>query len=84
VIRWWETELCQHCGRPVRQVWWCHDDRLWECLTGNEGERGRRPGSKEPAAGISCIRCFDDAARHNPEIGWIEWAPVNLRHLGEP
>lgn len=80
VLRRWETELCQECGRPVRQVWWCSDDRLWERVTGNR----RRPRSREPASGIRCIRCFDEAVCEDSEAGWVEWAPVNLRHIGDP
>jgi hypothetical protein len=75
VIRRWETEICQHCGRPVRLVWWCHDDLLWEKVTG----KPKPTGSRESASGILCIRCFDTAAKK--VCGWIEWAPLNLRHL---
>jgi hypothetical protein len=78
VVRRWETEICQHCGRPVRQVWWCGDDRLWERVTGN-----KKPDGKEAAAGIWCIRCFDEGARQDPETGWVEWMPLNLRQLGK-
>lgn len=74
-LRGWESEICQECGRPVRVVWWCHDNRLWEKVTGN----ARPARSREPAAGVRCINCFDEAAKH--VCDWIEWAPVNLRHL---
>lgn len=77
-FRHWETEICQNCGRPVRQVWWCHDDKLWTRITGNP-----KPSGRECAAGIWCIRCFDDAAREI-DTGWIEWAPINLKHVGDP
>lgn len=76
-IRHYETELCHFCGRPVRVVWWCHDDRLWQLVTGH-----KRIG-REAAAGVRCIPCFDAEAKRSG-AGWIEWAPVNLRHLGEP
>lgn len=74
VLRRWETEICQHCGRPVRLVWWCHSDRLWELVTG----KTKTPGSHEAAGGVWCITCFDLAAREHSD--WIEWAPLNLRH----
>lgn len=74
IVRRWETEICAECGRPVRLVWWCHDDALWTAVTGNP-----KPPGRENAAGIWCITCFDEAARD--KTGWIEWAPVNLRHL---
>lgn len=76
IVRGWESEVCQQCGRPVRVVWWCHDDRLWELVTGHI-----KPSGKEAAAGIWCPSCFDEAARDR--AGWVEWAPVNLRHLRE-
>lgn len=63
------------CGRPVREVWWCHDDLLWEKVTG----RPKLAGSRESAGGIFCTRCFDAAARQ--VCGWVEWAPLNLRNL---
>lgn len=74
-VRGWDAEICQKCGRPVGLVWWCHDNFLWEKVTGNP----RPVGSREPAAGIFCIACFDRAARK--VCGWIEWAPLNLQHL---
>jgi hypothetical protein len=73
VLRY-DYEVCEHCGRPVRHVWWCHDDKLWEQITGNA-----KPSGRESAAGIWCITCFDREAK---KLGWIEWAPLNLRHLG--
>lgn len=76
-VRRWETEICQHCGRPVRLVWWCHDDALWTKVTGNP-----KPSGRECAAGIWCIWCFDDECRRL-RVGWMEWAPLNLRHIGE-
>jgi hypothetical protein len=75
IIRGWDAELCQECGRPVRTVWWCHDDWLWEKVTGD----AKPAGSRESAAGIFCITCFDAAARK--VCGWVEWAPLNLRSL---
>lgn len=76
LIRGYEYEVCQHCGRPVGLVWWCHDDKLWEEVTG----RAKTPGSDEAAGGVWCISCFDAAARERAD--WIEWAPMNLRYLG--
>lgn len=73
-IRRWEAEICQECGRPVRLVWWCHDDKLWTAVTGKP-----KPPGRECAGGIWCIYCFDTAARSL--MGWIEWAPLNLCRL---
>jgi hypothetical protein len=78
VIRRWETEICMKCGRPVRVVWWCHDSALWTRITGNP-----KPPGSESAAGIWCIYCFDKACRAE-KTGWIEWAPLNLFHIGDP
>jgi hypothetical protein len=75
LVRHWDAEICQDCGRPVREVWWCHDDLLWEKVTG----RPKPAGSREAAGGVFCIRCFDAAAR--TVCGWVEWAPLNLRFL---
>lgn len=75
IIRRWETEICGKCGRPVRVVWWCHDDALWTAATGNE-----KPPGRESAGGIRCIICFDKDAKA-AGAAWIEWAPVNLRYL---
>jgi hypothetical protein len=74
-IRNEDGEICQSCGRPVRVVWWCHDDRLWALATG----KSKVPGSAEAAGGISCIPCFTEAAREH--VAWLEWAPVNLQFL---
>jgi len=70
-----EEERCENCGGPVGLVWWCHDDFLWEKVTG----KPKPAGSRESAAGHLCISCFDTAARK--VCPWIEWAPLNLRHL---
>lgn len=77
-IRRWDAEICQECGRPVRTVWWCHDDMLWEKVTG----KIKPAGSRESASGIMCMDCFDELARE--VCVWIEWAPVNLRHMLKP
>jgi hypothetical protein len=74
-VRRYDAEICHKCGRPVGLVWWCHDDLLWEKVTG----KPKPFGSRESAGGIFCITCFDHAARK--VCGWIEWAPLNLRHL---
>lgn len=71
-----DGERCQECGGPVGLVWWCHDDFLWEAVTGH-----RRTG-RENAAGVLCIDCFDTKAKE--VCPWIEWAPANLRHLLSP
>lgn len=77
-IRRWDSEICQDCGGPVGLVWWCHDDLLWEKVTGNP----KPAGSRESAAGVFCINCFDREAKE--VCPWIEWAPLNLRHLQSP
>ncbi|HXD26450.1 MAG TPA: hypothetical protein VN609_10995 [Propionibacteriaceae bacterium] len=77
-VRRYEAEVCKQCGRPIELVWWCSDDRLWELVTGNQ-----KPKGKEPAGGTWCIPCFDRKAQ-KVGAGWIEWAPLNLRHLGWP
>jgi hypothetical protein len=74
-IRRWGSELCHTCGRPVRLVWWCHDDKLWTAVTGKT-----KPAGRESAGGIRCIHCFDAAAK-KAGVPWIEWAPLNLRYL---
>jgi hypothetical protein len=75
-IRRHDSEICHSCGRPVGLVWWCFDPGLWERVTGN------RANGQEPASGLRCIPCFDREARE-AGAGWIEWAPLNLRHIGE-
>lgn len=62
----------------MRTVWWCHDDFLWEKVTG----KIKPAGSRESAPGIMCISCFDTKARE--VCSWIEWAPQNLRYLLKP
>ena len=59
-------ERCQNCGRAYEYVWWCSDQALWNEIIGGEG-------------GLLCIDCFDRLARDH--VGWIEWVPLNLRHL---
>lgn len=72
-------ERCENCGQPFTYVWWCHDPALWEAVTGNK----RQPGSLEHAPGLWCIPCFDKACKKSG-VGWVEWAPLNLRHLTGP
>lgn len=74
-VRIHDGEICNECGGAVDLVWWCHDDLLWEVVTG----KIKPVGSRESAGGILCIQCFDRKARE--VCPWIEWAPVNLRHL---
>lgn len=76
-IRRYPAEICQACGRPVRVVWWCHDDYLWNRVTGQ-----RKPLGREPAGGIRCISCFDAELQEVTDT-WVEWAPLNLRRLGD-
>lgn len=69
----WDGERCQDCGQPYEYVWWCFDPFLWKAVTGHE----KPPGDNAP--GLLCIPCFDRRARDL--CCWIEWAPLNLRHL---
>lgn len=69
----WEGERCQECGEPYDYVWWCHDPSLWEAVTGH----AKLPGDNAP--GLLCIPCFDRLAKGL--CCWIEWSPLNLRHL---
>lgn len=66
LLRRYETELCQHCGRPVRLVYHA-PDWLWEAVTGN----GRYPDG-ESAPGILCPRCLGDLAEAKglPFLRW--------------
>lgn len=61
----YETEVCQRCGRKVRQVWWCPDDALWSEIT------GCRTGG-----GILCVRCFDELYSKLGK-GFVRWIPMD-------
>ena len=65
-VRRYETELCQHCGRPVRLVYHA-PDWSWEAVTGH----ARHP-SGEAAPGVLCPRCLDDLADEGglPYLRW--------------
>lgn len=66
VLRHYEMELCQHCGRPVRIVYHAPDD-LWQVATG----LARHPDG-ESAGGILCPPCFDELVE--PTIGgYLSW-----------
>jgi hypothetical protein len=64
--RRYKTELCRHCGRPVRLVYHA-PDWIWEAVTG----LARHPDG-EAAPGILCPRCFDDLAEAKglPFLRW--------------
>lgn len=66
IIRRYETELCQHCGRPVRLVYHA-PDAIWEAVTG----RARHPDG-HAAPGILCPRCLSDLAKKRglPFLRW--------------
>jgi hypothetical protein len=66
LVRRYETELCQHCGRPVRLVYHA-PDAIWEAVTG----RARHPDG-EAAPGVLCPRCLDDlaTAKGLPFLRW--------------
>jgi len=57
----YETEVCQRCGRKVRQVWWCPSNELWEQVVGC----GR--------GGVLCIRCFDELYQKHQQRGFLRW-----------
>lgn len=66
LVRRYETELCQHCGRPVRLVYHA-PDAIWEAVTGH----ARHP-SGEAAPGVLCPACLDDLAdaKGLPYLRW--------------
>jgi hypothetical protein len=66
LVRRYQTELCQHCGRPVRLVYHA-PDWIWEAVTG----RARHPDG-EAASGILCPRCLDDLAGAK-ELPYLRW-----------
>jgi hypothetical protein len=66
LIRRYELELCQHCGRPVRVVFHVPDD-IWELATGC----ARRPDG-EAAPGVLCPPCVDELVE--PQVdGYLSW-----------
>jgi len=69
IIRLWETELCQHCGRPVRIVYHA-PDAIWEAATG----KARHP-SGEAASGILCPACLSDLAKE-AGLPFLRWTCV--------
>lgn len=67
VLRRWETEICLHCGRPVRQVWWCREPGWWEGVSG-----------REDGGGVMCVRCFDE--EYVNQTGQpLQWEPRLLK-----
>lgn len=66
LVRRYETELCQHCGRPVRVVFHAPDD-IWEAATGY----ARYPDG-ESAPGVLCPPCLDVLAEANLD-GYLTW-----------
>lgn len=66
IVRRYETELCHHCGRPVRLVYHA-PDAIWETITG----KARSPGG-EAAPGILCPCCLSDLAEEKglPYLRW--------------
>lgn len=65
IIRQYETELCGHCGRPVRLVYHAPDWRRR-----SPAAPGTRGGQAAP--GILCPPCFDDLAEAKglPYLRW--------------
>lgn len=66
IIRHYETELCQHCGRPVRLVYHA-PDAIWEAVTGRA-----RSEDGEAASGILCPPCLSKLAKEKglPFLRW--------------
>lgn len=66
LLRRYETELCDHCGRPVGVVYHAPDD-LWELATGH----ARFPDG-QAAPGCLCPKCLDDLV--DPKVdGYLTW-----------
>lgn len=68
----YETEVCQRCGRKVRQIWWCGEQELWCAVTGYGS-----PTDKD-AGGVLCIRCFDELYQKLGR-GFLRWHPERSR-----
>lgn len=66
LIRRYKTELCQHCGRPVRLVYHA-PDAIWETVTGNA-----RHSDGHVAPGILCPPCLSKLAKEKglPFLRW--------------
>ena len=56
LLKCYEYEVCQSCGRPVGLVWTAPDD-LWRELVSEDG------------GGIRCIPCFD--ALSPDSLRWV-------------
>jgi hypothetical protein len=70
LIRFYDTEICQHCGGPVGVVFHVPDE-LWEFVTGN----ARHPDG-HAAPGVLCPYCFDElfeAKAPRGERGYLRW-----------
>lgn len=67
LVRRYETELCQHCGRPVAIVYHA-PDTIWQAATG----RARPPGG-EAASGTLCPVCLGALceAAGLPFLRWV-------------
>lgn len=66
VLRRYESETCQRCGRPVQLVFHV-PDAIWEAITGN----ARSPGG-EAGGGVLCPVCVDQLAEAKglPFLRW--------------
>ena len=66
IVRRYESELCQRCGRPVGLVFHA-PDAIWERITGE----ARSPGG-EAGGGVLCPYCVDDlaTAKGLPFLRW--------------
>lgn len=66
IVRRYDSEVCQRCGRPVGVVFHV-PDAVWEVVTGH----ARFPDG-EAAPGILCIRCVNElyAERAHDFLRW--------------
>lgn len=67
LVRRYPTELCQHCGRPVRVVFHAPDE-IWELATGLA-----RSLSGQSAGGVLCPPCVDELAEPKIDGGYLTW-----------
>lgn len=66
LVRNYETELCERCGRPVGIVYHAPDG-LWELATGH----ARFPDGQS-ALGVLCPKCLDDLVDQQID-GYLTW-----------
>lgn len=75
LVRRYKTELCQHCGRPVRVVFHTPDE-IWKIATGLDPHP-----DGESAGGILCIPCVDELAESTITGGYLAWTCEVVRRV---